>query len=89
MERKSKMYFESNVRKEIIPDVQMKMLELCLSDDENGIFMPSTKRKSQVSDFRADWALKDIISERIKNSQRPLPLALRKKKLYEESLYND
>ena len=58
---------ENNIRKEIIPDVQTKILELCLSDDENGLFIQSTKRKSQVLEFRADWALKDIISERIKN----------------------
>ncbi len=71
----------AQIRECIIPDISVKILNLCLSDDENGILMPITQRKSKTMDFRADWALQSVIKERIEN--KTLPLVLRKKQLYE------
>ena len=74
------------IRKSVVPDIQVKILELCLSDEENGLLMPSTKRHSNSIDFRADWALKEIISSKIENQKKGVPLVLRKKQLYDKSI---
>lgn len=74
------------LRKTIIPDIQVKLLDLCLSDNENGILIPITKRESKNIEFRADWALQDVITSRIKQKQECLPLVIRKRQLYEEAI---
>ena len=74
------------VRKSIIPDIQTKLLALCLSDDENGVIIPVTQRESRILNYQADYVLKEVIQERIKNNSNILPLALRKKQIYEKSL---
>lgn len=71
-------------RDSIIPDSSIKLLELCLTDEDNEIFMASTQRYSMNLNFRSDWALQDIISEKLKKhqpKQEILPLVLRKRKL--------
>ena len=74
------------IRDSVIPDVSVRLLELCLSNDENGIFIPSTQRSSKKLDFRGDWALQEIINERIKkeHTQVAIPLVLRKRELYKK-----
>lgn len=77
------------LRKSVIPDIQVKLLDLCLNDDENGILMPITKRESKNIEFRADWALQDVITSRIKQKYECVPLVIRKRQLYEESVKKD
>ena len=75
---------KTRIREAIIPDISVKLLNLCLGEDENGILMPITQRKTKDMDFRADWALQNVIKERIE--KKALPLVLRKKQLYENSI---
>ncbi len=77
------------IRKSIIPDIHVKLLDLCLSEDENGILMPITKRDSKSMDFRMDWALQDVITSRIKQKTECIPLVIRKRQLYEEAIKKD
>lgn len=74
------------IRESVIPDIQVKILALCLDDNENGILLSSTQRVSKSMDFRADWALRDIITTKIQNQQKAIPLTLRKKMLYDNTL---
>ena len=74
----------AKIRTSIIPDSSVKLLELCLSDEENGIFIPTTQRKTSNIEFRGDWALQNVITERIQKSySQPniQPLVLRKREL--------
>ena len=73
------------IRDAIIPDIQVKLLALCLSDDENGI-LTSTQRKANSLDFQADIALRDLINQRINNNSKALPLVMRKRQLYEKRI---
>ena len=73
----------TQIRDAIIPDASVRLLSLCLSDDENGIVVPITQRKSKCLDFRAYWALQSVIKERIEN--KAIPLVLRKRQLYENA----
>lgn len=77
------------LRKSVIPDIQVKILDLFLNDDENGILMPITKRESKNIEFRADWVLRDVITSRIKQKQECLPFVIRKRQLYEEAIKKD
>ena len=80
------MSWESDIRKEVIPNAQIKLLDLCVEQDVDQILMPPTQRKSNTVEFRADWALKDVIKQRIEFNKDVLPLVLRKRKIYEKSL---
>ena len=91
--------FGIEVRASIIPDSSVKLMALCLSDDDNEIFMPSTHRQAKELEFRADWALQEIIKERIKRETErirqdkieyifcngPVPIILRKLLLYNQA----
>ncbi len=77
---------EESVRKMIIPDISVKILDLCLSDGENGISAVTTQRESGVSDYRCDSVLQEVISLRITEGYKALPLTLRKRKIYEDTL---
>lgn len=91
--------FGAQIRDSIIPDSSVKLMALCLSDDDNELFLPSTQRKSKDIEFRGDWALQEIIQERIKSEQErikhdkiedifsngPAPIILRKLLLYKQA----
>lgn len=77
---------ETAIRKSVIPDIQVKLLKLCLNEDENGIIMPITERDSHNLDFRADCVLQEVIIGKIKQKQENLPLVIRKRRLYEDTL---
>lgn len=71
-----------HIRKSIIPDIQVKMLELCLSDGENGIMPCCTERIPKGIDYRTDSVLREVILQRIDQHSKLLPLTQRKKELY-------
>lgn len=74
------MSHDSFIRKSIVPDIQVRLLTICLSDNENGIF--TTQRGEDIL-CDNNFVFKEIISNRI-NSQH-IPLTQRKKLLYEIS----
>lgn len=73
-----------HIRDSVIPDLSVKLLNLCLSTNENEILIPQTQRENCDLNFQADITLKEIITQKINNESKGLPLALRKKKLYEK-----
>lgn len=89
----------AQIRESIIPDSSVKLMALCLSEEENEIFMPATRRKSRELEYRGDWALQEIISERIARDKArtnrdkieklvnngPTPIVLRKLLLYKQA----
>ena len=74
-----------HIRKSIIPDISVKFLDLCLSADENGILMPPLHRESKMMEYRADIALKELISQKLRSRELAIPLAMRKRQLYMNS----
>lgn len=79
-------FFKTAIRESVIPDIQVRLLKLCLNEDENGIILPITKRDSHNMVFRADWVLQEVISDKIKQKQENIPLVIRKRRLYEDAL---
>ncbi len=75
-----------HIRNFIVPDISVKLLDLCLSSDENGILMPPIHRRTKMIDYRADVTLKEMIEQKLKDKELMLPLTLRKRKLYEISV---
>lgn len=76
---------ETRIRESVIPDLSVKMLNLCLEDEEISVLFPPTSRATRTMEYRADVTLKELISEKIKDSSNALPLSLRKKKLYQKT----
>ena len=73
-------------RESIVPDLSVKILDLCLNSDENGIAAPSTRRRAYSFEYGADQILKEVISKRIENHAKPVPLSQRKRSIYEQAL---
>ena len=73
-----------HIRRSIVPDTSVRILDICLASDENEILMQPISRSAKMLDFRADVTLKDMISQKIYNKEFAIPINLRKRKLYEE-----
>lgn len=74
-----------HIRRPIVPDISVKLLDLCLSPDESGILMPPVQRRSKMLEYCADLTLKELISQRLKDKEAAVPLVMRKRNLYEKS----
>ena len=74
------------IRSAVIPDMQVRLLNLCLNDDENGMQAYVTYRESTSINWHSDSILQEIISDRISNKATLLPIAQRKRKIYEDAV---
>ena len=68
-----------HIRKSIIPDSSVKLLELCLSDDANEFWMPTTQRSTKTMEYRSDVTLKELITQKIQSQNQALTSQQRKK----------
>lgn len=75
-----------HTRKIVVPDASVKLLDLCLGSDENGILMPTANKRTKNIEYGKDCALKDLIAQRLNNHQKSTPLNIRKKEIYDECL---
>lgn len=73
------------IRDNVVPDIQVKMLKLCLSDDENGIVIPTSRLYNNL-EYRNDYVFREILADRINAKQTLLPLTIRKIKIYTNTL---
>ncbi len=73
------------IRKSVIPDDSVKILELCLSTEENGIVLFSSRQKVSDNEYSTDSLLKNLIAAKIKEKVGSLPLTLRKVLIYEKA----
>ena len=76
------------IREEIVPSLSTKLLDIYLSENETEIFSPTTQRKRSIVSTQNDSILNEIIQEKIDNEIQKIPLVLRKRKLYENSIKN-
>ena len=80
------------IRDMVIPDIQVKILKLCLGEDENGIVTSRAPSKIPIETHRTDIALKEIISRKIREHEENISLDLKKKAIYDVSandIFND
>ena len=73
----------AHIRESVIPDISVKLLNLCLGPDENGVLMPPTHRTARSLEYRADVTLKEMIAQRLCDKKEALSLAIKKRKIYE------
>lgn len=62
---------KGKIRTEVIPDLQVKILALCLSDDENGI-NPRISTDTKLLSYKADEILRETIQNKIKKSKQAI-----------------
>ena len=72
------------VRKSIIPDNDVKLLDLCLAEGENGI-LPELDILTKRLKYGEDSTYKEIISKKFEQKEKILPITLRKRLLYDKT----
>lgn len=73
--------YYKKIRETIIPDIQVKMLDLCLSDNTSQMFIPTTPSAQRQISINTDNLYQEIINTRLKNKK--LSRACKNKLLYE------
>ena len=76
------------IRESVIPDIQVKILKLCLHDNENGVLTPSIDLTTRTPEYRTNLILQEVIKSKIEKQKKAIPITLRKKYLYQNSLKN-
>ncbi len=74
-----------SIRASVIPDDSVKILDLCLTSEENGIVISVSRSKNDEVNFFADSALKNLIATKIADNNFQIPLTMRKRLMYERA----
>ena len=76
----------SNFRTNIIPSDSVKILSLCLDDDENGILPDEPRLNTNRLEYNRDSILSDMIAQKIQQQKNKVEKRLKAKVYYNEEL---
>ena len=68
---------KGKIRTNVIPDIQVKILALCLNENENGI-IPRINNETNLLDYRADQVFQETIKNKIEKQKNIITLELKK-----------
>ena len=74
----------SNFRSNIIPSDSVKILSLCLGDDENGILLDKPRLNTNRLEYNQDSILSNMIAQKIQQQKNKVEKRLKPKVYYNE-----